>query len=59
MAKTFPARFGGECSRCGESFDEDDPIGYDEEDELCCEGCIEEDEAELTENSEDWKGFLG
>jgi hypothetical protein len=55
--KLFPARYDGECSRCDSAFYEDDMIGYDDEDELCCEDCLAEDEAEIADHAEAWKNF--
>lgn len=53
----FPARFSSECSRCDDAIDEGDMIGFDDEDEICCEGCLAEDEEEIAKHAESWKNF--
>lgn len=58
MARIFQASFPGECARCFKEIEECDSIGYDEDDEICCEECLEEDEAEIAEGVEGWKGFV-
>lgn len=58
MAIIFRASFPGECTACCNEFDEGDFIGYDEDDDICCEECLEEDEAEIAEGVEGWKGFV-
>jgi hypothetical protein len=58
MARTFKASFPGHCSFCLADFVEGDEIGYNEDDEIICDECIMEDEAELTEGVEGWKEFL-
>lgn len=40
-ARTFSARYAGECDACGFAFDEGDLIGYDEGDELCHARCLD------------------
>jgi hypothetical protein len=58
MARIFQASFPGECAECGIDFDKYDLIGYDEDGEICCEECLLEDEAEIEEGVEGWKGFV-
>lgn len=40
MARTFTARYDGECSECFCEISEGDEIGY-VDDEICCESCCE------------------
>jgi hypothetical protein len=58
MARTFRASFPGHCSFCLADFDEGDEIGYNEDDEIICAECLAEDEAEIAEGVEGWKGFV-
>lgn len=38
--RTFPAGWPGECADCLTEFDQGDPIGYDADDDICCEDCL-------------------
>lgn len=42
MARTFQASFPGDCTECGE---------------ICCADCLLQDEEEIAEGVEGWKGF--
>lgn len=42
MGPVFNASYPGECSECGMDFEEGDPIRYDDDDEIICEDCGEE-----------------
>lgn len=44
MARTFTARYPGECDDCGFAFDEGDLIGYDDGDNLAHARCLDEAE---------------
>lgn len=48
MGAHFTARYDGECAECGNTIVEGDPAGY-VDDELCCQACWEEAEAEAEE----------
>ena len=41
--RLFPARYSGECSDgsdCFGEFEAGDMVGYNDEDELCCQACL-------------------
>lgn len=59
MAKTFPARWDGECSRCNENFEAGDDIGYDDEDELVCAECFAKAEEDGIKTAAGWRNFVG
>lgn len=44
--RTFRARYDGECMACGFSFDQDDPIGYDQDDSLRHAHCLDDEAAD-------------
>lgn len=45
----FRARYDGECSDCGDYFEEGDFVGY-VDDELCCGECVQSAEDEQDES---------
>lgn len=57
MGRRFHASFPGECSNCLLDIEEEDEVGYNEDDELCCAECLDEEEAEVDESVEAWKSF--
>lgn len=46
MAALFPARFDGFCRKCLLDFNAGTDIAYNADDEIVCEDCINDEEAE-------------
>lgn len=42
--RVFPAAFPGRCAACDNAIREHEPIGYNPDDEICCELCLYDDE---------------
>lgn len=42
--RIFPAAFPGRCNDCGFTISTYDPIGYNADDEICCEICLYQDD---------------
>lgn len=47
-ARTFPARYPGTCQGCGDRIREGDPIGYSDDNEICCADCLNGTTAPVT-----------
>ena len=41
--RLFFARYDGTCNECGNEFEAGERIGYDSDDEICCEDCLSGD----------------
>lgn len=57
--RLFPARYNGTCanmSDCFGEFEEGDLIGYNEDDELCCQACLmnARDQIDDTPSAKNW-----